>query len=65
MAMFHLEVVSLFTYIFSKQDLHRCPPSYTKKNPKTTPQRAFITESIDVNKNINDSVGVLLRCDSE
>lgn len=34
MAMFHLEVVSLFTYIFSKQDLHRCPPSYTKKPPK-------------------------------
>lgn len=35
MAMFHLEVVSLFTYIFSKQDLHRCPPSYTKKTKKT------------------------------
>lgn len=46
MAMFHLEVVSLFTYIFSKQYLHRCPPSYTKKD-KTTPQHPFITEGTE------------------
>lgn len=67
MAMFHLAVASLFTYIFSKQDLHRCPPSYTHTH--TQKKAPFYhwryRKSTDVNKNINDSVGVLLRCDSE